>query len=72
MQVHQSYVKTYYTNVKKILKDKKNKWSTMAGTFNTSFRNRNNIKAPGIKSCRGNLREMLFDGQIIKLRFNPR
>ena len=41
----------------KILKDKENKWSTIAGTFNT----RNNIKTPGIKSFRGNLRKMPFD-----------
>ena len=55
-----------------ILKDKKNKWSIMEGTFNTSLINRNNIKTLRIKSFRGNLREMPFDEQIIKLRFNPR
>ena len=36
------------------------------------FRNSNNIKTPGIKSLHGNLREMPFDEQIVKLRFNPR
>ena len=36
MLVHQSCVKTSYTNTTKFF-DKKNKWSTMAGTFNTTL-----------------------------------
>ena len=55
----------------RILKDKKNKWSTMAVTVNTTFVTEN-IKTSGTKSFRENLREMLFDGQIIKLQFNLR
>ena len=34
--------------------------------------NKDNIKTPGIKSLHANLREMPFDGQIIKLQFIPR
>ena len=45
----------------RILKDKKNKWSTMKGTFNNTFV-RNNIETPGIKSLYRNLREIEFDG----------
>ena len=43
----------------KILKDE-NKWSTMAGTFNTTFVTDIILKLP-TKSFRGNLREMPFD-----------
>ena len=56
----------------KILKDKKNKRSTLAGTFNTTFVTEIILKLLELNQLSENLREMPFDGQIIKLRFNPR
>ena len=44
----------------KILKDKKNKWSTMARTFNTKFVTEIILKLT--ESLCGNLQEMPFDG----------
>ena len=44
----------------KILKDKKNKWSTMVGTFNTTFVTETLLK----------LLELNHSAEIIKLRFN--
>ena len=49
----------------KILKDKKNKWSTMAKNFNTSFVTQIILKLPELNHSAEN-------GQIIKLQFNPR
>ena len=44
-----------------ILKDKKNKWSTMAGTIKPTFETNNNIKIPIIESFRRKLRKIPFD-----------
>ena len=44
----------------------------MAGTLNTTFVTEIILKLPEVNSFRENLFEMPFDGQIIKLQFNPR
>ena len=36
----------YYTNITEFVKDKKNKWSTKAGTFNTTFVTKIILKLP--------------------------
>ena len=51
----------------KTFKDKKNKWSTVTWTFKTTF-----VTELRIKSFYRNLRKMIFDRLIIKLRFNTR
>ena len=53
-------------NRQQILKDKKSKWSTMAGTFNTTFVTEITLKLPELNHSAENYKKYYLTNKLLK------